>query len=135
MVRRKGVVMNKFAEVLFFVLVSLTLATAAEVPGVPANGTWVRLQDGVEMTQWIAVSATQPWTRIDLISTIDDGARSTYYLVRTACSADRFAVAVIKHGNDVGIGKDCDGALVPTYATVLTRVQALPAEALAMLKP
>jgi hypothetical protein len=124
----------KRITILALLVISVSLTPAvAQVFDIPATGAWVKMQDG-EITQWSAISSAQPKTRIDLVSYVEEGERITYYLIRTACSNGKITSAVIKPGNMLGIGVDCDGYTVTTYAAVLGRVQKLPTEAAALLK-
>ena len=121
------------AMLIAVVIISLAPATA-EVFDIPATGTWIKVQDG-EATQWSAIPSAEPKMRIDLVSYVENGNRTTYYLIRTACAdSGKVASAVIKAGNKLGIGVDCNGYTVVKDAVVLDKVQKLPAEAATLLK-
>jgi len=124
--------MNRFM-MLILVVGILLVPALGEVFDLPANGTWIKVQDG-SITQWSATPQDQPKTRIDLVSSIEDGKRASYYLIRSACSDDTVAVSTIKAGNKLGIGLDCKGSMVATSIAVLNSVKKLPAEAEALLK-
>lgn len=124
--------MKNFLIGLLVLLVSLTSVTA-NIFDIPSTGAWVKVQDG-KVTQWSVIPAEHPKTRIDLISYVEDGKRMTYYLIRSANSDGKISIAVIKPGNKLGVGLDSRGNMVKKTATVLDDVNALPAEALALLK-
>ncbi len=126
--------MRTITMLILIAAVSLTPAVAQGFLDIPATGTWVKVQDG-DATQWSAIPLTQPKTRIDLISYLEDGKRISYYLVRSACSDGNTVTSyVIKPGNQLGLGVDCNGRLVTGTSTPLEKVQKLPPEAAALLK-
>lgn len=126
--------MNTKSITMLIVVVFISLASAnAEVFDIPATGAWMRVQDG-ETTQWSAISSAAPKTRIDLVSYAENGNRITYYLIRSACPNGKIASAIIKAGNKLGVGIDCNGNTVTKSAVVLDKVQKLPVEAVALLK-
>jgi hypothetical protein len=115
-------------------VVAVSVAPAvAQVFDIPATGAWVKVQDG-EVTQWSAIPSTNTKMRIDLVSYVENGNRITYYLIRSACSDGKVASAVIKPGNKLGVGVDCNGSMVANTATILDTVQKLPTEAAALIK-
>jgi hypothetical protein len=125
--------MRTVAILILTVAVSLTPAVAQGFLDIPATGAWVKVQDG-NTTQWSAIPSAQPKTRIDLISYLDGGNRTSYYLIRSACSDGTVSSYVIKPGSQLGLGMDCNGSVVTGTSTSLEKVQKLPAEAAALLK-
>jgi hypothetical protein len=129
--------MRSIATLIFMVAVSLTPAIAQEFLTIPADGTWVKVHEGKEgeITQWSARSPIHPDTRIDLVSYVVDGKRDGYYVVRSACPGDNtVATAIIQPGDMLGLGLDCNGAMVGKSNAVLGEVKKLPPEAAALLK-
>ena len=111
-------------------VIGLLFAGSASAQGfldIRPSTTWTKVQDG-ETTQWSIVSLSRPDTRIDLVSYEENGARTTYYLVRSACATSEVAKIVLKPGNRVGIGTDCNGNNV-TATTILGSLPPLPPEA------
>lgn len=126
--------MNAKNIALMIVLVAISLTPAlAEVFDIPATGAWIKVQDG-EVIQWSAIPSAHPKTRIDLLSYVENGNRTTYYLIRATCSDGTVASTVIKPGDKLGVGLDCNDSMVANIATVLNKVQKLPKEAAALIK-
>jgi len=123
----------RFASIFAAIMLMTGMTATAQVFDVPATGAWVKVQDGA-VTQWSAIPSAHPKTRIDLLSYVENGERTTYYMIRTACSDGKVASAVIKPGNQLGIGLDCAGYTVAKTAAVLDEVQKLPVAAAALLK-
>ena len=114
---------------------AVTKAENGTIFNIPATGTWVKVQSG-GVTQWSAIPPTAPETRIDLVSYVKNGNRITYFLIRSACSDGTVGSAVIKQGNKLGTGLDCNGHIVATEMTsvMLGEVEKLPREAAVLLK-
>jgi|GEM_PF-6195137 len=118
------------------ILAAASLAPAtAQVFDVPANGIWIKIQGG-RTTQWSAISRAHPKTRVDLMSYLNDnGKRISYYLIRSACpDGSRVASYVIKPGNKLGIGINCNDDVVAGTSAPIEEMKNLPPEAAALLK-
>jgi len=129
--------MRTIAMLIFIAAASLTSAIAQGFLDIPPTGAWLKVHEGKEgeITQWSARSPIHPNTRIDLVSYIEDGKRDGYYVVRSACpDGDTVATAMIKPGNALGLGMECNGAFVAITSTVLSEVQKLPPAAAPLLK-
>lgn len=119
--------------VIFLALFTMATTANAEVFDIPANGAWVKVQDG-KIIQWSAISSTESRTRIDLVSYVEEGKRTTFYMIRSACSNDKIISSVIEPGNKIGVGLDCNGNTIATDAAMLNKVQKLPPAAMVLIK-
>jgi len=120
---------------LFIAAVSLTSSIAADFLDIPADGVWAKVQDKADLTRWSAISPKHPNTRIDFISVRDGRKWMTYYLVRSTCSDhSKLKFYTIKPGDQLGVGANCDGALIGGDSTPIDEVQKLPPAAAALLK-
>lgn len=120
----------KVLMIVLFVFVSSV--ASAEVFDIPPSNNWTKVQNG-EVIQWSIIPINHKQTRIDLISYTEEGRRTTYYLVRSACPDSKIVSGVIKAGNKVGIGLDCGGQPAVKTATLLEEVSPLPPEAKKLL--
>ncbi len=99
---------------------------------IPASNSWTKVQNG-EVTQWSIVPENNRLTRIDLVSYVkEDGSRTTYYLIRSACSNGKVSKYVVKYGNRVGLGEDCEGNASQSTSTIIEMTPRLPQEALSL---
>ena len=124
--------------VLFTALISFS-ANAADLFDLPASKTWTKVQDG-EVIQWaVVIPNTEQPTRVDLVSSIEEGKRQTFYSLRKRCPSGKNAVSFIKAGNAAGPGRNCRGVNGVHYMTELSahleKVDALPEDAAKLIRP
>lgn len=112
-----------------------TSSAASDVFIISAGPSWTKVQDG-EVTQWSVIPPDMARaTRVDLLSYVEGGVRTTYYLIRRACSNGRTEWQRVRPGHMLGVGLDCTGNIPSTNVLrlALSKVNDLPSEAAVLL--
>ena len=117
-----------------FLVPAIASAQSDVFTGVPADGAWRQVQNG-DVAQWSAIPAGDHNIRIDLISYIEGGNRTSYYLFRAACADGTVGSTVIATNHTLGIGRTCGGRIVLRTAKVLGEVRPLPPDATKLISP
>jgi len=117
------------------VLLVFCLSTPAMAQGfldIPPSESWTKVQSG-EVDQWSIIPTDNPSTRIDFVSYVENGVRTSYYLVRTTCANGAVSKFGLKLGNRIGLGINCQGDVTPITSAIVAVAPPLPPDAQALI--